>query len=193
MVFVSGWLRTHRRGPGSPVDPDYGIDEGAHPDHDLPGGGFGGGHPSHPIARPGWGRPVDPGYGVGEEHPDQGLPPGEPEVPPGFPDNSLPAIPVYPSHQPVYPGLPIYPVPPGTPTHPIVPPPPGAVWPPLPQPPTAGQLPSGQPPVAGQLPSGDRKVLLALIWLRGAGWRYIAVDPNAKWPDNTLPPTAQPK
>jgi hypothetical protein len=90
---------------GRPVDPDYGIDEGGHPDQGLPGrpprpgnrppGSFPGfpDRPGHLPSRPGWGG-VDPGYGVDEEagipvypvdpeQPDQGLPP---EVPPGIPE-----------------------------------------------------------------------------------------------------------
>ena len=79
---------------GRPTDPDYGVDEGAHPDQGLPGDsrlpvdpGYGvPGRPPHVgggPARPG--RPIDPGWGVGEGgRPDQGLPggPNRPERPP---------------------------------------------------------------------------------------------------------------
>ena len=76
--------------------------------------------------------PVDPGYGVGEGHPDQGLPPLS-----GLrPDNGLPKPPpgVWP---PLTPSHPIQPAPPGTP--------PGAIWPPVfPERPDQG-LPPGRP------------------------------------------------
>ena len=71
---------------GLPAYPDQGLpDTGGdeYPDQGLPGrpprpgnrppGSGRPPRPTHPISRPG--RPVDPGYGVGEEHPDQGLPP----------------------------------------------------------------------------------------------------------------------
>jgi hypothetical protein len=74
------------------------------------------GHPDQGLP-PGEG-PVDPGYGVGEGHPDQGLPPLS-----GLrPDNGLPKPPpgVFP---PLTPSHPIQPAPPGTP--------PGTIWPPI--------------------------------------------------------------
>lgn len=82
------------------------IDQGAHPDHGLPGG-----RPPRPgqlPSRPG--RPVDPDYGLGEESPDQGLP----EPPAG----------VWP---PPGPSHPIVPLPPDVDL------PPGTIWPPLPE------------------------------------------------------------
>lgn len=106
MPFVSGFLRTRRRGGGrpdnelpgieGPVDPDYGIDEGI---------GIGGGpilpnpppgiwppltpeHPWLPIAPGGEPtHPIAPGGGGGGEHPEHPivLPPGSiwPPLPPG--------------------------------------------------------------------------------------------------------------
>ena len=101
--------------PGErPVDPGWGLDEGARPGQGLPG------RPEYPSQRPPWqmppgrpdqglpypGRPVDPGWGVGEAGPDQGLPvyPLEPEEPPGGEGEAG----QLPSH------------------------PPGTIWPPLP-------------------------------------------------------------
>jgi|SRR5579864_5137410 len=96
-------------GGGRPTDPDWGVDEGGHPDQGLPGGG--------------WGGPVDPGFGHGRPpRPDQGLPGGRP----GRPDQGLPKPP-----QGVWP--------PPRPEHPIVPLPPevelppGTIWPSLPE------------------------------------------------------------
>jgi hypothetical protein len=114
--------------------------------------------------------PGVPGSGA----PDHGLPPFPsapiyiPPLPPGYPDNSLPPIASHPiAPPPVYPSLPIYPVPPGTPTHPIEPPPPGAVWPPL--------------------PPTEEEVVIAIVGIPGAGWFYVALDPNAKWPAQGMP------
>ena len=78
--------------PGAPVDPDYGIPEGAHPDNTLPGAQPRPDHdlppfPSHPIVLPpseggGW-LPVyiDNTLPGDLPHPDQGLPGGQPGVP----------------------------------------------------------------------------------------------------------------
>ena len=84
--------------PGAPVDPEYGIPEGARPDQGLPGSqpkpdqGLPGSQPSpeHPIVLPpgngGWEPiyiwgPSDPRPGTGlpgsQPKPDQGLPPIE--------------------------------------------------------------------------------------------------------------------
>jgi hypothetical protein len=110
---------------GRPVDPDYGVDEGAGPDQGLPGGGWGGRPPRPDQGLPGGrpGRPVDPGYdrpggGWGGEHPDQGLPgggrPPRPRPPiyhPGHPDHGLPPegeIPGIPDHE-LPPGVPVTP------------------------------------------------------------------------------------
>jgi hypothetical protein len=109
MPFVSGFLRTRRRGrpdnelPGveGPVDPDYGIDEGGGgsiwpglPDIGLPQPPPGiwppltPEHPWLPIA-PGGGpsHPIAPGGGGGDERPTHPieLPPGTiwPPLPPG--------------------------------------------------------------------------------------------------------------
>jgi hypothetical protein len=102
-----------RDASGRPVDPGYGVDEGAHPGQGLPGSpgrpprpdqglprppwegsgrpvdpgyGWGGGeHPGHLPARPGGGRPVDPGYGV-----DQGGSAGQLPIFPLEPGQGLP-------------------------------------------------------------------------------------------------------
>ena len=219
MPFVSGWLRVRRGGhpdqglPGGesgPTDPDYGIDEGAGPDNELPGrppGFWGGERPSLPV-RPGHlpaygGRPVDPGYGVPlppitEEPPVDpdfgvGRPPhaGHP-LPPTYPvrpDQGLPRPPhvwprppsppeVWPpvTSPPISPEHPIYPVEPGSPTHPIVLPP-GAVWPPLP------------PSITG--------TVTCFVWVVGCGYRWITIDPNLQ-PEHPIagggePPVAQPR
>lgn len=102
-IAVQAWVPPRRRhgGPGGPVDPDWGIEEGEYPDQGLPPG-FPGypdqglppvypGYPGQGLPRPP--RPVDPDYGVGEGgYPDQGLPgyPGRPPrpgqgLPPSFP------------------------------------------------------------------------------------------------------------
>lgn len=172
MPFVSGFLTVRRRG--------------GHPDQGLP---------------PGEG-PVDPGYGVGEEGPDQGLPP----LSPGLPDQGLPPNP---------PGI----WPPLTPSHPIQPAPgvpPGAIWPPVNRPVDPGYgvgdgahpgqgLP-GSPPAPGQgLPpttGGGRpdqglpsRTFWVVAGIPGVGWRYVCVDPDAHVPSHPIarPPTAQPK
>jgi hypothetical protein len=94
-------------------------------------------------------------------------------LPPGYPDNSLPPIVSLPiAPPPVYPSLPIYPVPPGTPTHPIAPPPPGAIWPPL--------------------PPTEEEIVIAIVGIPGAGWFYVAIDPNAEWPAQGLPGSQPP-
>lgn len=137
---------------------------------------------------PGFGQgaaPGDPGYGHPEGgHPGNELPGG------GYPshglpgggdiDNSLPMPPpgIWPPPSFNHPWAPI---PPDASTKP----PPGAVWPPLGQ-----DLPDGQFWVVAGIP--------------GVGWRYVAVDltlqagnelPGGRpsRPDNTLPPTPQPK
>jgi hypothetical protein len=104
-------------GEPGPTDPDYGVDEGAGPGHELPGRPP---RPAQPLP-PSWpgfpstgpvfpGKPVDPGFGIppgmvwwpvdpgfGKPvrphpgHPDHGLP--EPPTIPGVPDNTLPTTP----------------------------------------------------------------------------------------------------
>jgi hypothetical protein len=111
---------------GRPVDPDYGVDEGAGPDQGLPGGGWGG-RPDRPDqGLPGGGRPPRPGQGLpgggwGGEHPGN-RPPRPPIYHPGHPDHGLPPeseIPGIPDQElppgvPVTPGqLPIPPIPAG--------------------------------------------------------------------------------
>lgn len=122
MPRVKGFLRIIKRGrPGHPdiglpdepdVDPDYGIDEGAGIDNELP---------ELPSPPPGiwppltpenpW-RPIDPGYGLpGPRPPTVGGGPARPPVTPGHPGQPLPETPE------------------------VMPPmvmPPGAIWPPLP-------------------------------------------------------------
>jgi hypothetical protein len=97
-------------GGEGPVDPGWGVDEGARPDQGLP-----------PY--------VDntlPGLPAG---PNQDLP-----RPPDYPDNSLPPIVGHPDlPPPLIPAHPIYPVPPSVETPPL-----GAVWPPLPYPTQTG-------------------------------------------------------
>jgi hypothetical protein len=149
-------------GGGGPVDPDYGIDEGGHPDQGLPPGYPG--RPGHLPARPG--RPVDPGYGWGGERPSHGLPrPGRP-VDPGYGIEEggaghLPVWPVDPSH-------PIAPPIPGEPNPPVDPPP-GTIWPPLPP----GSNVTGK--------------ALALVWIQGVGYRYVVIQIDVH-PDQGLPP-----
>jgi hypothetical protein len=171
-TLPGGGMRPDNSLPGSP----------GRPDNSLPGGGWnrpvdpgygrpGSGHPSHPWV-PSGGRPpqvwppspVDPEWGV--EAPPAG--PSHPIYIPANPDNSLPLPPVT-----------------GSPEHPIANPPPGTIWPPLPE---------GTPP-------GKAAVL---VWLVGIGYRYAVIEiPPAKpdqglpgggsRPDQSLPPTAQPK
>jgi hypothetical protein len=166
---------------GRPVDPDWGVDEGGYPDHELPGLGE---HPDHGLP-PGWGG--FPG------HPDQGLPgqrpphvgnrpPGSGGRPPrpgqGLPRPGRPVDPGYgvgsgehPGHLPVWPigpdqGLPPVPGQPLPPTDP----PPGTIWPPL--------------PPGAEVPSG-KAILLAAI--QGVGYRYIVVQIEPGHPDQGLP------
>lgn len=121
MPYVRGFLkvgRRHRPGrpdiglpePEEPVDPDYGIDEGAGVDNELP---------ELPLPPPGiwppltpenpW-RPIDPGFGVGRP-PTVGGGPARPPVTPGRPEQPLPETPE---------------------VEPPIVLPPGAIWPPLP-------------------------------------------------------------
>jgi hypothetical protein len=88
-IAVQAWVPPRRPhgGPGRPVDPDYGVDEGEYPDQGLPPG-----FPGYPDQ----GLPGSPAY------PDQGLP-GRPPRPdqglpiyPGLPGQGLPIPPVYP-------------------------------------------------------------------------------------------------
>lgn len=108
---------------GRPVDPDYGLEEGAgpdqglpggeYPDQGLPGGGWGGRPPRPDQGLPGRpGRPVDPGWGVGGRppRPGQGLP-RPPIFHPGHPDHGLPS-------EGEIPGIPDQELPPGTPVAP---------------------------------------------------------------------------
>jgi hypothetical protein len=162
MPFVSGFLRVRRRGdhpdqglPGEgegPVDPGYGVDEGARPDQGLPGGGLG-------I----WGGPYEPPPHVDNSLP--GLPVGPNQdlpLPPNYPDNSLPPIEGHPeTPPPLIPAHPIYPVPPGVETPPL-----GAVWPPL--------------PYASQ--DGSAVTAIMKVVMGAWGERFVVVDPSLAWP-----------
>jgi hypothetical protein len=183
---------------GRPVDPGFGVDEGAGIDNGLPGPGrpgFGGpvdpgfGVPLPPVIN----RPVDPGYGVDEGAGiDNGLPPTYPvkpgndlpRPPGGFP---RPPLGIWPPQQPIYPSHPIYPTE-GDGVDNSLPLPPGSVWPPLP------------PDIKGKI--------LAFCWLVGIGYRWVVLDPSQKpgfpvdpgfgnpgseRPDQGLPPDKQPK
>jgi hypothetical protein len=164
---------------GRPIDPGYGIDEGAHPDHGLPGGGL---HPDQGLpGRPG--RPPRPG---------QGLPPGGRPIDPGFGWGGGERPGHLPSHggRPVDPGygvdieggggsagqLPVWPIGPDqglppVPGHglPPVDPPPGTIWPPLP-------------------PSVPEGKVIALVAISGVGYRYVVLTVPPPKPDQGLPP-----
>jgi hypothetical protein len=169
--------------PGG-IDPDWGVDEGGHPDQGLPGGrpGWAGGE--HPGNRPPGSRPPRPGQGLppswGEGHP--GHLPSRPGRPgggrPGRPDQGLPGggddgdldvgqLPVW----PVNPDHPIAPPIPGEPNPPVDPPP-GTVWPPLPE----------------GLPEGKAVALMAIATSGGKmAYHYVIIEiPPAK-PDQGLP------
>jgi hypothetical protein len=76
--------------PEQPVDPDYGVDEGAHPDHELPGPQP---HPEHPIYLPPYVDNSLPGRGsAGGEHPDHELPEVPPEGIEGVPPETIEKI-----------------------------------------------------------------------------------------------------
>lgn len=184
MPLVYGFLRRVRRHgwrPGGPVDPDYGIDEGLHPEVDPPDPDGGddleiGGGPIIPNPPPGiwppltpehpW-RPIDPGWGQGRPLPPTvgGGPARPPVAPPGVGGG---------------PARPERPVDPDYGIEEILPP--GTIWPPL--------------------PGGVHGKYLALVLIAGmpggAKYRYVVVDADARpgRPDNTLPGgegEAQPK
>jgi hypothetical protein len=76
---------------GRPVDPDYGVGEGGHPDQGLPGSPGRPGHGLPPTGRPPTAgqplppqRPTPPAGGVGGRPPQRPTPPGAPEVDPTF-------------------------------------------------------------------------------------------------------------
>jgi hypothetical protein len=149
------WLQpVHFDHAGRPVDPDYGIDEGAEIGGGLPGRPE---RPGHLPGRPG--RPVDPGWGWGGgEHPGN-RPPGswggwggrDPGygVDEGAESGQLPVYPIDPESPDQ--GLPPE-VPPGLPELP-----PGSVWPPLPP-----SVPPGK--------------ALAVIFISGVGSRWAVID-----------------
>lgn len=113
---------------GRPVDPGYGVDEGASPGQGLPGSP---GRPPRPDQGLPWpGRPVDPGYGWGGGERPGHLParPGRPTDPgygigEGGSAGQLPVFPLHPDQ-----GLPGSG---GTPDQGL-PQEPGTIWPPLP-------------------------------------------------------------
>lgn len=86
--------------PEQPVDPGYGVDEGAHPDHELPGDQprpdheLPGDQPEIDNTLPQPEQPVDPGYGV-----DEGARPSHPIYLPPYIDNSLPGPQPHPDHE----------------------------------------------------------------------------------------------
>ena len=146
MPFVKGFLRVIKRRDrwGRPVDPDYGIDEGAAPGQGLPGspeapdqglppswGGFPErpSHPIHPVLPP-WERPhwppgpTDPDWGI-DEGAGAGQLPGEVD-----PDDLPDLVPTPPIELP-----------------------PGSIWPPLP-------------------PSAPPGKHWFLIYITGVGHRY---------------------
>lgn len=161
------------------------------------------------FGRPGGGRPgsVDPGYGI-----DLGA---------GI-DNTLPTPPpgVFP---PLTPSHPIAPAPPGTPPGTIWPPlwspvdpgyghggvmPPHVSTGPVPTPPVTPGTPPPRPTPAPIPPRPDQGLPSQTYWVvvgvPGVGWRYCAIDPSLvagmplpeappARPDNTLPPTAEPR
>jgi hypothetical protein len=159
-------IRVRQTGP---VDPGFGQGDPGRPDNSLPGGGY----PSH------------------------GLPPG------GQIDNSLPEPPpgIWP---PASPGHPWLPIPPDASTKP----PPGTVWPPL-----GEELPDGEFWVVVGIPGVGWRYVCVDLNLRpdnslpGSGARpdnslpgqpgHPANRPPGQGapprPDNTLPPTAEPK
>jgi hypothetical protein len=172
--------------PEHPVDPGYGVGgDAVWPPVSLPPlppGVW----PSPPVgvwppSRPG--VPTHP-IVIYPPHPGHGLPPG--------PDNTLPGAPPKPD-QGLPGGRPPKPdqgLPPGVDnTLPggggsvdnSLPMPPATIWPPLP--PGVG--------IAGKA--------LILVWVVGVGYRWIVVGAVDVWPpqpvrpDNTLPPSAQPK
>ena len=154
---------------GRPVDPDYGVDEGGHPDQGLPGSPGRPSRPGHLPARPG--RPVDPGFGWGGgEHPGHLPSYGGRPVDPGYGvdieggGGSAGQLPVW----PIGPGQGLPPVA-GHPLPPIDPPP-GTIWPPLP-------------------PSVPEGKVIALVAISGVGYRYTVLTVPPPKPDHSLPPS----
>jgi hypothetical protein len=177
------------------------------------------GHPDQGL--PGIDRPADPGYGV--EAPDRVWPPPSlPPLPPGvWPSPPVgvwpPSRPGVPSHPIViYPPRPDNSLP-GAPPHPDQGLPPTSGKPPKPDqglpPGVDNSLPGSQPGVDNSLPvppatvwpplppgAGISGKCLILIWIVGVGYRWLVASGPDVWPpqpparpDNTLPPSAQPK
>jgi hypothetical protein len=178
---------------GRPIDPDYGVDEGGHPDQGLPGGGWGGERPDQGLPGGGWGgRPPRPDQGLpggglhpghrppgSGEHPGHRPPRPERPIDPGFglPDDGTPPtagqLPVWPM-DPSHPDNTLPPAPDqGLPTPPTNPPP-GTVWPPLP-------------------PGAPTGKALLLAWVQGVGYRYVVVELKPPVPDQGLPAGGAPQ
>jgi hypothetical protein len=175
MPPVIGYLRRLRRhGGGGPVDPDYGVDEGAEVGGGLPDGGDGDGDHI-------WGGPILPPSHKPLPKPPPGIWPPPTEI---WPPVALP---------------PDFPMPPGS----IWPPVGGPSRPDqgLPgSPPAPGQgLPGGGRPSRPDQGLPSQKYLVAIVALGAGGPRvigYTVVDPSLR-PDQGLPddgpPVAQPK
>ncbi len=179
-------------GGGGPVDPGWGIDEGAGPDQGLPGGrpphiwggggrpprpdqGLpgGGGRPAHPWIPPG-GRPDQPIF----------LPPGIWPVPPGTPGGGTPTNPIW--------------LPEGG-TKPVEPDEgqPDQGLPPTGETPDQGLPEGGTPPTAGQLPELPQLDSFALLYSAKHGvWLLVTpkgMATNAPVrPDQGLPEEPKP-
>lgn len=137
--------------------------------------------------------PVDPGYGVVLPPVVDNSPPDRPSTwppqRPNYPVDPGYGLPTFPNVWPNPPlvGGPAHPIrlPPLVPTHPIYTPPevsppiaipPGAVWPPL--------------------PPGLPRVLIALVWIVGVGYRWAVLDGDAAIPTPPIAdtgPDAEPK
>jgi len=171
-VHLSGWVRAHLRRDrwGRPVDPDYGLEEGAGPGQGLPG------EPEFPDqglpgfpGRPGQGLPW-PGY---PGRPGHGLPWPERPTDPGWGiEEGIPGLPDVPAQGPVIPGRPGHPLP--RPQVPVV------ATCPLPE---GVELPSGAPHEPGAVciivAAKSRK--RALGWLQGES-SLPEVDPTIPAP-----------
>jgi hypothetical protein len=162
---------------------------------------------------------VVPAPGGDGNHPDQGLPPVEGPVDPGY-GYPLPPVASHPIAPPTYPVDPSYGVPvapgiwpqpprPDRPAHPIALPPPllptHPIYPVSPGEPTHPIAPGGPPPTAEQpiylpghvwppLPPSVTGTLLCFAWIVGIGYRWIVIDADAsvEHPIAPVPPTIWP-
>lgn len=175
---TDGYLTVDTLSAEGPVDPGFGGGVGgAHPGHDLPGGGLHPWIPGHlPEPPPGIWPPLTP------SHPIQPAPPG---TPPGsiWPPIGGPSHPIAPG-SPGAPAHPIAPPSPGTPTHPVAPGSPGTPAHPI-APGSPGAPDQGLPP-SGSAP----KTYWVVVGIPGVGWRYAALDPSVSAP---IAPTPAPK